>query len=758
MAFALSYPGVYVQEISSGVRTIVGVGTSIAMFLGRAKSGVPFNPVQCLNYEDFVREFTAEYAQSNLARSVRLFFANGGTQCYVTRVTDAAAGPARLRLLSEAAQPALEVEARSAGLLGNDIRIQIDYNTLKPEAAFNLQVFRWVKQSNGTLTKSGLETFTGLSMDPSHGRYVEDVVNRSKQIRVTDPNKAVANAAHGFSLSGYALAGDAPANNGATLRGEILAMLVRGTSFLISVDGGATTLVNLAGFAVPAAGVTFNADFQTALQNAINPQLPPGKSITVTLMAGPAGAAGAANETTRLLRIESATGDVFIDPAPSNDLAVPWMLGTAQGGIEVSRFAERRPAPCGVVTRMSNVITAGGDFVTFGGVQQNAFNEIEVGGKVVALAGANALTTTSAAVDPAARLFQDASATNLRDGRGGVREKLGIIATAVAAFRDANPDFKWTAEVWGSRIAFLPAGDLPDSASSSLQAQNSGAVVNNVFLAPLQNVRYYALAATPVGTFYNGGGPGNDGGIPMATDYAKAYPVIDREIDLFNLMVLPANEGQIEAEQRKLWGPASVFCQQRRAFLLIDPPQSWTDSQAATNNAVGVNTLRIGLVKDYAAVFYPNLKIDDGGKEVFVGPTGAIAGLMARIDGSRGVWKAAAGIEADLRGVLGVQYRFSDGENGVLNPKAINTIRVFTNGIVNWGARTMDGDDGFGSEYKYIPIRRLALFMEESLYRGLKWAVFEPNDEPLWSQIRANVGAFHAQPLPSGGVSGRHTP
>jgi phage tail sheath protein FI len=119
---------------------------------------------------------------------------------------------------------------------------------------------------------------------------------------------------------------------------------------------------------------------------------------------------------------------------------------------------------------------------------------------------------------------------------------------------------------------------------------------------------------------------------------------------------------------------------------------------------------------------------------------------MARIDGTRGVWKAPAGTEADLRGIIGVERRFSDGENGVMNPKAVNTIRVFPNGIVNWGARTMDGDDGFASEYKYIPIRRLALFLEESLYRGLKWAVFEPNDEPLWAQIRLNVGAFmHTQ-------------
>ncbi|UUZ72527.1 hypothetical protein LP415_01995 [Polaromonas sp. P1(28)-8] len=95
-----------------------------------------------------------------------------------------------------------------------------------------------------------------------------------------------------------------------------------------------------------------------------------------------------------------------------------------------------------------------------------------------------------------------------------------------------------------------------------------------------------------------------------------------------------------------------------------------------------------------------------------------------------------------MRGITGVEFKFSDGENGVMNPKAINTIRVFANGIVNWGARTMDGDDGFGSEYKYIPIRRLALYLEESLYRGLKWVVFEPNDEPLWAQIRLNVGAF----------------
>ena len=99
-------------------------------------------------------------------------------------------------------------------------------------------------------------------------------------------------------------------------------------------------------------------------------------------------------------------------------------------------------------------------------------------------------------------------------------------------------------------------------------------------------------------------------------------------------------------------------------------------------------------------------------------------------------------LHENLGSISGLERRFSDLEHGILNQRAVNTIRVFPNGIVNWGARTMDGDDDFASQWKYIPIRRLALFIEESLYRGLKWTVFEPNDEPLWSQIRLNVGAF----------------
>jgi phage tail sheath protein FI len=124
------------------------------------------------------------------------------------------------------------------------------------------------------------------------------------------------------------------------------------------------------------------------------------------------------------------------------------------------------------------------------------------------------------------------------------------------------------------------------------------------------------------------------------------------------------------------------------------------------------------------------------------------------MDAARGVWKAPAGSEADLRGVIGVDTLMSDQHNGQINPVGVNAIRAFPEGIISWGARTMDGADAFASEYKYIPIRRLALFIEESLYRGLKWVVFEPNDEPLWAQIRLNVGAFMSDLFRQGAFQG----
>jgi len=200
---------------------------------------------------------------------------------------------------------------------------------------------------------------------------------------------------------------------------------------------------------------------------------------------------------------------------------------------------------------------------------------------------------------------------------------------------------------------------------------------------------------------------------------------------------------------RTLAGRAVTYCESRRAFLIIDSPAAWTNANTGLADVVQdssmIATLRgaLGSAKDHAAVFYPRLHIRVGGLTRVIGAGGAIAGLMARTDARRGVWKAPAGIDAGLNTVTGLEVVLTDAQNGVLNKQGVNCIRVLPNGsIINWGARTMDGDDDTGSEWKYVPIRRFALFLEESLYRGTRWAVFEPNDEPLWANIRLNINAF----------------
>jgi hypothetical protein len=338
----------------------------------------------------------------------------------------------------------------------------------------------------------------------------------------------------------------------------------------------------------------------------------------------------------------------------------------------------------------------------------------------------------------------------------GLREKLGIIGAAVTGRRTTDPNFPWVAEAAGSRLTLRPDGVADDNFAST--AFRTYAVPPpppaptpaapppppGTDVAPQfqNNVKCYTLGKDGLSLGYQvAGTTGSDGTAPLASDYTAAYAIVDKQVDLFNLLVLTPDAAGTPPPP-SVYGEASVFCKRRRAFLLMDPPPAWTDVSSATDLTQGVNSLRVGLEKQYSGIFFPRLTIEDRGRRHDVGPAGAIAGLMARIDGTRGVWKAPAGTEADLRGVVGVEHMFSDPENGVLNPKGINTIRVFPNGIVNWGARTMDGDDSFASEYKYIPIRRLALFLEESLYRGLTWVTFEPNDEPLWAQIRLNVGAF----------------
>lgn len=230
------------------------------------------------------------------------------------------------------------------------------------------------------------------------------------------------------------------------------------------------------------------------------------------------------------------------------------------------------------------------------------------------------------------------------------------------------------------------------------------------------------------------------------------------QTDLFNLLCLPPYlaSGDIDVS---LVSDAAAYCEKRRAMLLVDARSDWKDKTAARDKFSDSTTDNVGTRSRNAALFFPRLKqpnpLRDNQLEEFV-PCGTVAGIFARTDTQRGVWKAPAGLDATLVGVPQLTVALTDNENGELNPLGINCLRSFpVTGRVVWGARTLRGADQLADEYKYIPVRRTALYIEESLYRGLQWVVFEPNDEPLWAQIRLNAGAFMNNLFRQGAFQGR---
>ena len=228
---------------------------------------------------------------------------------------------------------------------------------------------------------------------------------------------------------------------------------------------------------------------------------------------------------------------------------------------------------------------------------------------------------------------------------------------------------------------------------------------------------------------------GTDGTAAISeTAFSNAFPLLDNVTD-FSLLAVP---GESTAAMADL---GMGYCSNRtlQDVFYIGEVAS-TDITA--DEAIAFRN-RLTTANSYGAIYFPWVQaLDPTGasqQPILLPPSGYIAGLYARIDGSRGVWKAPAGTEASLNGVVGLAAVLSDTQHGNLNPININVIRRFaTAGVVSFGARTITSD----AEWTYVPVRRTAILLRVSIYYGIQWAVFEPNDEPLWSELRLNIGAF----------------
>lgn len=610
-----TYPGVYIEEVPSGVRTIVGVATSIGAFIDRFQRGPVDEAVRITSYADFEREFGGLDAQSEGSYAIQQFFLNGGTEAYVVRVGTAPINEASVVLMQgDAAEMRVFAGRRirgesveDTGVWGNLLRLEVDYDTvILPNASLD---------PGGILTQAELFNLTVSEVELRDGYTF---------IRKTE-----------------------------TFRNLTVRPAAR--SNVIEVVNEGSKLVQLERTGVAVIGLPPNRPVATGTL-----------SNTLTLPA--------------VIPPNNSQLDITVDPngpAAPPPAAVTRTLALNYGG----------PPPAGA---------------DYNFVRQH-------------------LEAAIRAANPNDRLFSGATVT-LAGGRFHVllgRTGTGFNSAATASFANSGADTTAT----DLKLTTAAGATVSPQQMSLTGGADSGILTESA----LRGVR-----ANKTGLFAL------------------------EDADLFNILCVPAAaEFASPNDMSAFYTAAEAYCEERRSFIIVDIPETTDDLDAMqtwlTQNA--------NLRHRNAAVYFPRLRIADPLQQNRLegrGPSGTMAGLFAAIDAARGVWKAPAGTEVRLRGVQDLDYVLTDRENGTLNPLGVNCMRNFpVFGNIAWGARTLDGADQQASDWKYIPVRRFALFLEESLYRGTKWVVFEPNDEPLWAQIRLNIGAFMQSLFRQGAFQGK---
>ena len=405
------------------------------------------------------------------------------------------------------------------------------------------------------------------------------------------------------------------------------------------------------------------------------------------------------------------------------------------------------------------ILTSWGDFQRiFGGLASGStmsyavYQFFQAGGSLaiaVRLTGANAGTAT---VDLGDNVKLDAASA-------------GAWGDNLAARVDYNTSNPADATLWNLTVRDLGTGTTEKYLNISTDATSvnslSMSLARSAIVTPdagaSLTTRPGASAKPPAGTdpwssdtFYTAAtaDSGKDGDVVAANDiigsatapHTGINALLDTTV-IFNILCIPSPDPTKDLDPSAVTA-AAALCLARRAMLIVDPPVGWTSVSEAL---AGMSDPPVsGDAAANAALYFPRFIAQDPvtGQSKTYSVTGAIAGIWAATDTQLGVWKAPAGINAGIS-ATSLAVTMTDAENGELNPLGLNCLRTFpVIGNVVWGARTLKGADVFANQWKYIPVRRLALYIEESLRQGTQWVVFEPNAEPLWSNIRLNVTAF----------------
>ena len=735
------HPGVYVQEIPSGLRPIEGVSTSNAAFIGKAQMGPVSQAKLVTTVQEFENTYGGYLADSSLAHAVHHFFNNGGKKAYIVRVTGAGAFTADISIKDRKGAKTITIRAANPGEWGNKLDIVITDSIVDPGNEFTLEVYQDRTDLVPPLLPLLLETHKDLSMNPAAKNYVEKVINANSKYIVAIVDKINnATASPGTSRSGVLTVGNAAAllklgaANGGTEpsptpagdRGLSQSGATPATSlpadrrkFLINLDGDGAQEIT-----IPLTAATGD-DIATAIVTAVKALTP--------------------NDPTKRPAYDGFTADFDDTVAPGNP---SYKLNSGTTG----------PGSSVLVTDAPNTISLPAGTKKF-------VIEIDGDGPHVVTLPPAALADGAAiagAIQAAVQALIPKRASNTSAFRPPPGP--GFTCTYENSPTAENPSFLLTSgTVAGDgrlnssvRVSDAPSDNVAGTLKLGLKHEGreiSGAAI----LRPARSkdpgfagdTEYHLGDASVIGNVVGPPTPptfGADGATPQAGEHKDGFTALNVVRDV-NIVAVP---GIGDAEVVSF---GATYCALRGDCFFIG------DTKSDDDTVEEAKTFIDGLDKtSYGAVYFPWLKASDptgqSPEPIKVPPSGFVAGLFARIDARRGVWKAPAGTEAGVTGAVGLVVDITDAKQDFLNPIGMNVIRQFPGaGRVVWGSRTLATRQD--PEYRYVPVRRTAIYLEQSIYNGIQWAVFEPNDEDLWASLRLNIGAFMMLQFRAGAFQGK---
>ena len=752
-----TYPGVYIQEATSPVHPIAGVATSIAAFVGYTDKGIDNRAEHLFSFADFERLFGGLASDSELSYAVQQFFQNGGTEGYAVRVPKHGAQPASVSivLLSSSSNEWKFFALSSGSWADGNLLVDVDFNGIGEVIPGTMTISGLVVTGTGThftLLEAGQWLAFAQDTGSPHVLY---------QIASTPTSDTLLNLVSGPAIVGSTTAAVYLDNQACNVT---ITNLADGTveSFPdVSFDSTKTNFIQ---------SILNDFDTGSQLVNVLPPasfDSPPPPPVPTGIVSKPMLIGNVLNTICGGTAVATVT-------VTGNLSTVTNFTGVAAPGQSVI-FASDPTSTIYTVSSLdssTHTLTLTSPFIgntTPTVTTATVLKPFAHGDWYVSLS-VQSPVPAPAALPATVKIFSDGISVPPQSLSGFALLLQTALNNALSVALPGSSVQVSAVNWWGAPMIRL-YGIIPNFPDAVFDFANPGVGLNDLASTLgleallVQNVSHYALGT---GNNFPIGGPtekvstmGSDGSgpglnLPQTADligdpslFTGIYAL--EKVDLFNLLLIPdatraltGNPNTLDpmVDPNAIYATAIAYCDKRRAFLLLDAPPNINTASAA----IDWKTTLLTVNDPNGAAYFPRLRLPDPVNNYQLrtfAPCGVVAGLYARIDGSRGVWKAPAGTEATLSGVQTMVYKLTDTEQGAINPLGLNCARIFpVYGPIMWGARTLVGADAEANQWKYVPVRRVALYIEESLYRGTKWVVFEPNDEPLWASIRLNVGAF----------------